>query len=230
MSQSRWLQWSRLVFHSGSFPVIVALILLHPYQLSAFELSRAEVSENNGVYLIQLTAVFDTPAEYISQVLTDYAHIYRLSSSIIESEVLPSSQADTTRIRTRMLACASIFCREIERVDAIRKLTNGELQAEIVPELSEFRSGQATWKINALDDRSEIVYQATIEPDFYIPPVIGVSVISSTLKDEYLASFERLETIASINAEREWSEDFAVSGVIIDSSSIPCSSQFNAGL
>ena len=216
---------------SARFVLALALLIFfHPYTLFGYELNKAEVSEHNGVFRILLTATFDTPADYVRQVLSDYTHIYRLSSSIVESEILPATKPGVTRLRTKILACASIFCTEVERVDAIHTLASGEVRADIVPELSEFRSGQATWKITALDNRSKIDYVATVEPDFYIPPIVGIPLISRSLLSEYLATLERLNIIASINAERDWNEEHTVASVNLEKSRKPCAKKINAGL
>ena len=221
VSRLRWLQWFRLLRTARSIHTAVVVLFL-PFIATAHELSQAEVTEDKGIFRLQFSSIIDAPAEHVRQVLTDFTHSYRLSSSIIESEVLPSKQADTTKIRTKVLACASVFCREVERVDNVRMLASGDLQATIVPELSEFRSGQAIWKITAIDDRSKVVYEATLEPDFYIPPVIGIAVISNSLKGEFITTFDRIERIASINAERDWTEDFTVASAAIQAKRPPC--------
>ena len=210
--------------------VLALLIFFYSFAVFAYELNKAEVTEQNGVFQIRLTATFDTPAEYIRQVLSDYTHIYRLSSSIVESEILPPTQPGVTRLRTKILACASVFCSEVERVDAIHTLASGVVHAAIVPELSEFRSGEATWKITAMDNRSKIDYIATVEPDFYIPPIVGVPLISRSLLSEYVATFKRLNRIASINAERDWSEEHTVASVNVNKSRKPCGNKIKAGL
>jgi hypothetical protein len=206
------------------------VIFLQSFIAQAYELKNAEVTEENGIFQIKVTATFNAPAEYIRQVLTDYTHMYRLSSSIIESEVLPSKQTGETQIRTKLLACASVFCKEIERVDAVRTLASGDLQADIVPELSEFRSGQAIWKITSMNDSSQLVYEATLEPDFYIPPVVGVPAIRNSLKSEFITTFERIERIASINVERDWSDEHTIAKVVIDNNEPPCNKKLNAVL
>ncbi|MGB5679749.1 MAG: SRPBCC family protein [Gammaproteobacteria bacterium] len=222
MFWSRWMQWFRLISKAKFIFACIYLAFFQPSLAAAYEINRADVTEENGIFQIRVTAIFDAPAEYIREVLTDYTHIYRLSSSIIESEILPSRRTGDTQIRTKVLACASVFCREVERVDAVRTLASGDLQADIVPELSEFRSGQATWRITPMDDRSKLVYEATLEPDFYIPPVVGIPVIGNSLKKEFIATFERLERIASINARRDWTEDFTVARVDDAEARPPC--------
>ena len=229
VSRLRWLQWFRLLRTARLIHTAVVVLFL-PFIATAHELSQAEVTEDKGIFRLQFSSIIDAPAEHVRQVLTDFTHSYRLSASIIESEVLPSRQTGSTKIRTKVLACASVFCQEVERVDTVRTLASGDLQATIVPELSEFRSGQAIWKITAMDDKSKVVYEATLEPDFYIPPVIGIAVISNSLKNEFISTFDRLERIASINAERDWTEDFTVASAATQAPRPPCEKKQKAKL
>jgi len=200
----------------------VASIFFQPSFSVAYELNRAEVTENNGIFQIIVSATLDAPAEYIRQVLTDYRNIYRLSSSIVETEVIETCRRDETQVRTKILACASVFCREVEKVETVRALDSGDLQARIVPEQSEFRSGLAIWKITAMDYGSELEYAATLEPEFYIPPVVGVPAIRSSLKAEFITTVARIEKIASINAERDWSEEHALADADVKKTDLPC--------
>ena len=188
----------------------------------AYELNRAEVTENNGIFQIVVIATLDARAEYIRQVLTDYRNMYRLSSSVVETEVIEPCRGDETHVRTKVRVCAAVFCREVERVETVRALDSGDLQARIVPEQSEFRSGLAIWKITAMDYGSELEYNATLEPDFFIPPVVGVPAIRSSLIDEFSNTIARVEKIASINAERDWSEEHASTDADVKKTDLPC--------
>jgi hypothetical protein len=201
---------------------VVALVFFQPSFSAAYELNRAVVTENNGIFQIIVSATLNAPAEYIRQVLTDYRNIHRLSSSIVETEVIETCRRDETLVRTIMLACVSVFCREVERVETVRALDSGDLQAHIVPEQSEFRSGLAIWKITAMDYGSELEYNATLEPDFNIPPVLGVPAIRRSLKAEFIATVARIEKIASINAQRDWSEEHAFADADVNKTDSPC--------
>ena len=203
MSRSRWLQIYTLVLHSRLTLVTLSMILLQPLYARAFDFAEAEVTEENGVFRIKVSAFIEAPPDYIRYVLADSAHIYRLSPSIIESEVLPSSPVGEKQVRTKLLCCTSVFCREVERVDIVRMLESGDLEAEIIPTLSEFKSGKARWKITPLDDASYVVYEAYLEPDFFIPPVVGTQIVKRNLLDEFTTTFIRMERIASFNAERD---------------------------
>lgn len=202
MSQSRglllhWFSFTRLVLAS------VALIFFQPRYVFAFNITDAEVIEKDGIYHIKISANIDAPPEYVRYVLADYSHIYRLSPTIIESEVLPENIDGEKQVRTRLLLCTSVFCTEAERVDTVRMLASGDLEAEIVPELSEFKSGKATWKISPTEEHSFLVYEAVLEPDFFIPPVVGTHLVIENLRAEFTTTFIRIEKIARINAWRE---------------------------
>ena len=230
MSRSRRLQLFRLISAARYFLIVTPLILLLPFPAHAYDLHNAEVTEKKGIFQIQVSAEFDLPAGYVRQVLTDYTHIYRLSSSIIESHVLDSAANGDIRIRSRLLACASVFCREVERVDTVRTLETGDLQAVIIPELSEFRSGKATWTITGMGDKTRLVYAATLEPDFFIPPVVGIPAIKSSLKNEFINTFGRIERIASINLERDWNEEHSLATAAIGDNGLPCGKKLSAAL
>lgn len=221
VSRSRRVQSVRLSSLAKSLLAGIFVVAVQPLSI-AHELNHAEVTEDNGIFQFQFTTIIDAPAEYVRQVLTDYTHIYRLNPSIIESEVLPSQQSDETKVRTKVLACASFFCREVERVETVRILASGDLQADIDPERSEFRSGKAIWKITEIDNRSKLEYVATLEPDFFIPPVIGVSVIGNSMKNEVINTFGRIERIACINASRDRADDINIASLDVSEKISPC--------
>lgn len=230
MSRSRWLLLHRLILIPGLTLVILSITLFQPNYARAFDFTETHVTEENGVFRIKVSAVIDAPPDYIRYVLADSAHIYRLSPSIIESEVLPSSTADEKQVRTRLLCCSSVFCREVERVDTVRMLKSGDFEAEIIPALSEFKSGKATWKITPMDNGSHVVYEAHLEPDFFIPPVVGTQVVIENLRDEFTTTFIRIERIAGFNAKREKSTEHLLSDATSRTLKAPCPQNTSASL
>jgi len=232
MSRSRWLQLHRLVLHSRLTLVALAMTIFQPIYARAFDFTDAEITEENGVFRIKVSAFIDAPPDYVRYVLADSVHIYRLSPSIIESEVLPSSTADEKQVRTKLLCCTSVFCREVERVDIVRMLKSGDFEAEIIPALSEFKSGKARWTITPIDNASHVEYEAYLEPDFFIPPVVGTEIVKQNLLDEFTTTFIRMERIASFNAEIDRNVEYALSDAAPRTLKVPCvqSASASAGL
>jgi len=181
--------------------VCLILALCPPASAGAHSLSTIEISEDSGVYRVRMVMLVHAPARYVSSVLTDYKYIYRLNPSITLSEILPSPRSGTVRVKTRMQGCILFFCRDVDRVEEVREVNAGHLQAVIIPQQSDFTSGSADWHIQPLGDNSRIVYEAQLVPAFFIPPVIGSYFVKRTFADAVITSFTRLECIARIRAE-----------------------------
>ena len=165
--------------------------------------AELHVSESQGIYSINLVMQMQVPARYVHRVLTDYVHIYRLDPAIIDSEILPSPEAGVVRVRTRIADCIALFCMKIDRVEDVRELGDDTLQVTTIPTLSSFKSGHAEWKILGMEKRTQIIYQAKMEPDFYIPPLIGSYFVTQKLRQSILASLAKIECIARIQAAQE---------------------------
>jgi len=167
----------------------------------AGDLIDFQLSDNGGEYSVRVVMAVYAPARYVRAVLTDYTHIYRLNPSITESGILPSPQPGVARVRTLMQGCVLFFCRDIERVEDVRELKSGDLQADVVPALSNFRSGHAKWVIQQMGKISRVTYEGSMQPDFFIPPIIGSFFVKRNIGKEVMSSFRRLECVARARAQ-----------------------------
>ena len=169
-------------------------------RLSAGDLTELQVTETGGIYRIRMAMMVHAPTKYVRGVLTDYAHIYRLNPSIIESEILASPEQGVVRVRTVMRGCVLFFCKSVGRVEDVRELASGDLHAEIVPELSNLKSGTAEWNIQPMGEHTQVTFRAHMEPDFFIPPLIGSYFVRRNIRKEIMTSFTRLECVAQTQA------------------------------
>ena len=166
--------------------------------LWAAEPVKIAVNQQYGVYHVSLETILDAPADAVHNILTDYVHIYRLNPSITESEILPAPDASVVRVRTRINDCILIFCRNIVRVEDIRELGPGQLYAQIVPQLSNIKSGAAIWQIQPEGNATRLNYDLTVEPGFFIPPLIGTYFIKNKLREQILTSLANIERIVQV--------------------------------
>jgi hypothetical protein len=206
---------------------VYALIVLWlaALQVDAVEIRKLEVSEDGGVYQIEVAAVIDAPAEYVYRVLTDYVHLHRLHPSIIQSDILPSPGAGIVRVRTRMLDCILIFCMELDRVEDISELPPYHVHATIVPSMCNFSSGKADWRVEDMGDRSQLLYEAQMKPDLTVIPVIGPYFVKRKLHDEMASSLGKIECIAEVEEELDWNPQLRPGMVDVDKlCSQPCGS------
>lgn len=195
---------AQLPAHAGSLP------RLDQTSPSPVRPTEIDIQENKGVYQININTILNAPEQSVRHVLTDFIHIYRLNSSIIESDVIKQHEDGSVSVRTKVLGCASsYYCEELERVERVSVLPSGDLLAVIVPGLSQFKSGQTLWQIRPLDeDHCEVIYTAHMEPDIFIPPVIGNFLVKQSIKEQMYDSFSNLERISRVLAEKEWQENY----------------------
>jgi len=194
-------QWNALRAVSDMIPAIVILVsfYLPSSRLIAADLVDLELTQNQGVYQLRLEIILDASPRNVHDVLTDYAHIYRINPSIIDSEILHSPDNSVVRVRTVINDCILIFCKVLHRVEEVRELETGDIYALVVPELSNVKSGITIWQINPMGGRTRINYSLSVEPDFFVPPLIGTHVVKQKIKKEVLTSLENIERIAQIN-------------------------------
>lgn len=190
-----------------------ALVLPGPMgDLMAGQLDEMKVTHVDGVYQVRVQMQIDAPPSYVYQVLTDFRHIYRLNPAITESEIMTPSVSGAARVRTRIEDCVLIRCMSIQRTETVH--INGREHLHVVtdPETSDFKSGTTDWWIRPAGEGTRIIHQSAMEPDFYIPPVIGQFVMKRKLRDGILKSLRNIECIARVRAGLETEAFLPVDG------------------
>jgi len=157
----------------------------------------------DGTYHLEATFTVEASAETVIDVLTDYENIGQLHKTIIESEVLERSSDDSSRIRTVVKDCAVFFCKKITRVENVKKVGVSSLEAEVVPFLSDLRSGHTHWQFLEHGKVTEVIYQATMQPKFWIPPIIRSKTVTKKFKKRITELVSNLKMIASASSLSE---------------------------
>lgn len=181
-----------------------AACLLWAQAAGAGEVVELTVEHEKGVYRVYADVVLYAPVDAVRAVLTDYEELERLSPSILKAETLESPEAGVVRVRTVAEACALGFCRKLTRVEDVHNQTPADLQADIVPGLSDFDSGSTHWRFLALGTQTRLIYEGSLEPGFWVPPLIGPGVVKRGLRREFDATFTNLEALA-----QAWSSEHA---------------------
>lgn len=177
------------------FTLCAALIWINACGVLHAEEITAEYIQ--GVYHLNASFIVEASAEQVVAALTDYENITQLHPTIIESEVLETnSGATSARIRTVVKDCAIFFCKKITRVENIIQRGLQSIDAEVVPFLSDLRSGHTSWKFVSVGDHTEVKYQATMQPKFWIPPLIRSRTVTKKFRKRISQIVQRLQMIA----------------------------------
>jgi len=188
--------------------LLLAFLLVSKYCIAADFLDEVDIYEQDGIFYISISTEIQANEKHVRDVLTDYIHIYRLSDSIINSKVLAPTADNKAQVETTVLCCLPLFCKEVKRVEVVSILESGNLHTKIVPNKSDFASGEATWEISPMGQTTRLSYRATLEPDFFVPPILGTRMVIRNLREQFDSTFYRIQHIASINEAREWNDNY----------------------
>jgi len=177
---------------------ILAAILWPPVlPAGAAEVSRVEVVHTDDLYSLSLEAHLAAPPRAVFAVITDYPHIQDLHRRVRESRVLRRVDAHTVEVYTRLTGCvAAIFCKSIRRVELVTENPPYELTAEVLPGQSDLKSGLVHWRLMPEGDGTRLVYQSEMEPDFWVPPLLGDALMSRSIRNTTEEMIQRVEELA----------------------------------
>ena len=173
---------------------LLVVLLLLPTALLAGEILASSVSHDGAVYTLSVTARIDTPLDMVYRSMTDFDNLAAINPAIEESELLATPAADTRRVRSVIKVCILVFCKRVEQIQDVTLLHDYAIEAVILPQGGDFRSGLAYWQLTASGVSTEMLFTNTFEPDFWVPPVIGPWLIKRKLVREVAETAMYIET------------------------------------
>jgi hypothetical protein len=200
-------EWLPPVFPRGIGTCGLAALLLGSGVCSADQVEKLSVTHSDGEYRLEIVSVLDAPADYTYHVITDYRHAYRINPSIVDVEILPTGQEGVVRVHDRSEHWVGPFCFHIDWTGDITSPDPGRIEVVTVPEHSSFESGHATWKIHPQGERTLVTYTSSLKPKFFIPPVIGDTIIEAHIREDTLATFQRIECHARLMFELDLEQE-----------------------
>src|SRR3546814_6222595 len=109
------------------------------------------------------------------------------SSDVCSADLFPSPAVGVARWRTRVRVCVGFFCTHLKQVQDVRDSHTTEryqLDALVIPALSNLRYGKAHWQLERCDAQTCLNFSAELEPDFWVPPLLGPWLIKRTMRRE----------------------------------------------
>jgi len=177
---------------------LVTGCLLSVWVVSVFagKVYKATASYQEGVYLVEVDALVSVPEPRVRELLTDYNHLGRVNPDIKISEILKTRKPGDYQVRTVTQACIWFFCKLIHQVQDVIEAADGSVMATIIPAQSDFRHGYARLDLWQEADGTRVQIRAEVEPDFWIPPLIGPWMIKRKLRGEAIETVQNLEQVA----------------------------------
>lgn len=155
---------------------------------------HVEVEREGGTYNFNMQFVARAPAQRVLAIITDYNNLTQLSPLIKKSRVL-SRNAGVTRVELITEGCMLFFCKKIIRVEAASVLDDLSVETEFVPELSDFKSGHTRWTFESQGQNTMVNYQASMVPDFWLPPFVGPYMLKKQLHSQLQYTANKINSL-----------------------------------
>jgi hypothetical protein len=180
------------LMYSPASVVVLLLALVNP-SLFAAEFVESGVSHADGRYQLHFEVRLNVEAVEVRRRLTNYDHLDRLSTVVVASRRLPDGANGAMRVHQALQACVLFLCRSAQRVLEVETTDNGDILTRTDPGASDFKHGEEIWQILAEGRGTRLRYQASLTPNFFIPPLIGPWLLKSRLREELETIVHRLE-------------------------------------
>jgi hypothetical protein len=185
----------------ASAGLLLAVVAATP--ATAAEIERLQITRNQERFGMSLSARLDVPLEDSYRVLGDFDALPRINDAIEQVRLLDGAPASAQRMYTRVRVCVWLFCTHLDQVQDMWAIADGETRgynAAVLPELSNLRFGNARWRMHDCDGRTCLQFDAQLEPDFWVPPVIGPWAIERAMRREAIATALGIERQALATA------------------------------
>ena len=146
-----------------------------------------------GVYRLSVSARIEAPQAAVYSAITDYDNLAAINPSIVSSQAFATADPRTHRVRSVIKVCILMFCKQVVQLQRVVQLDSRSIEAVILPEGSDFRAGFARWQFGGDDATTELHFSEELEPDFWVPPVIGPWLIERELVRQVAATARYIE-------------------------------------
>jgi hypothetical protein len=164
----------------------------------AAAIDELDVTKQRGRYSLEANARLDATPESVYAVLTDFDdNAYsRISRVYKESRYLDPATDGTPLVYTRMEGCVLWHCLTLERTERLETEAPRWIKSTALPEGSNFKHATSEWVLEAHGDGTKMTYKIELEPDFFVPPVVGPWYLKRTLSQGGLRAVTRIERLA----------------------------------
>lgn len=166
----------------------------------AAEIEVLDIDHASQRYRMHLIARLDTPLQRSFAALRDFDNLPRINDAVETAQMVDGAAAGAQRLYTRVRVCVWFFCTHLDQVQDIREHRDAValgLDAVVLPAQSNLRFGTARWRMRACGtDQTCLTFDAELEPDFWVPPILGPWAIERAMRSEAIDTARGIERLA----------------------------------
>jgi ribosome-associated toxin RatA of RatAB toxin-antitoxin module len=130
------------------------------------------------------------PPKLVFEVLTDYEHMYLYVPDMTSSRIV-GREENKLRVEQKGKSGIGPFKFKFEVVRDVELTPPTELTSTLVS--GNFKSMRTSTTIKAEGDKTRLDYFADMEPDFWVPPILGSAIMKRQLRRQFEAFTDELE-------------------------------------
>ncbi|MDP3857975.1 MAG: SRPBCC family protein [Stagnimonas sp.] len=167
----------------------------------AWQLQSLQVGHRGDDYRVAMQALIAAPPARVFAQLADLSALSRLNPSVRSVQLGVLDAEGRWPLTTTVEFCLLAVCRELRHSQRVRILpegaTGGRIESQTEPPpASDFQRGEARWQVSAEGSGSRLQFEASLQPGFWLPPLIGPWAVERWLRNEARLTVERLELLS----------------------------------
>lgn len=172
------------------------VLLVHTVQANDQPVVTEVSRTASKTYQVMLVFFVRASVVQVHSILTDYANIKQLNSSIqsVKQHDVPDLRGD--RVEVVIRDCILFFCKSVRRVEDISYPNGYEIKGTVVPHLSDFSAGQSHWLLEPRNSaQTKVSFNATFTIKGWVPPLVGPHAIRMRARQRLLESVENMHRL-----------------------------------
>lgn len=165
---------------------------------------KLDVSQKAGVYQVVAEAHVDALPAQVYAVLADFTDLAEISPDILTSRLVKQVNARTMVVYTETRGCVAIFCRTVKQMQRVTELSSTDIVAVTLPQGSNVKQGTSSWHLTAEGHGTRLQWKATVEPAFWVPPLIGPALVRRVLQMQSQEFINGIERNVTDHRTAEW--------------------------
>ncbi len=173
----------------------VVILLAHSFVAQAAELREIEVERDENHYKMTSVSWLDVSPKELYAVLENHDLFTHFTSAVVESRMMEPDAEGRPQFYSRFEGCVLLWCKSFIRNGHLELTPYTDLIAVVDPERSDFKRSVETWSLTEESGGTIMEYTFDMEPDFWVPPVIGPFYINRALKRGGEKAVDRIEAL-----------------------------------
>ena len=176
--------------------IITLGLLISSMIVSSASLKKSSIEYKDKRFLYSFEAQINARHDRVLDKLHNFEQWDRLNGNISKSKVLETLPRNKIKRLLTLTQCIFTFCFNLKFVEIVT-LSKDRLEMNIVAGEGNFSAGRAIWEtVSEGAYKTLIRVNATLSPDFWIPPVVGPLVLEKVFLKQIKKTIETIETLA----------------------------------